>query len=1244
MYSAAIGQHPTPPSSLAGSAPPSVERTTARDTLSVPTPYRPPTSAPTPRSALRTPGASDTPRTQKRVLIALPTDSPPSTPSPAYGDHIGPGQYSASPNFQLGQQPNNSQGKTTNNRNRKKKHKRKSIESTEEEEDEEVPPPSRSPRFSVSSPVTSTSASSTFVLGPVPTPSEAHTHAPPTSLRPTTTSTTPAAASDKEITSVSAATPAAPPTIAKVQQYKPSRPSPLSQTAASPSATPAAADERPKKKGRVSDAAPVVKAVAKPSDNLPLLVGGLPPVVGAVEPAPAPVAIPVPGASVAAQSAPAAIPVPGAPAAKKKKKGQEVAAKDQEPKSAEPAEVPVPKAKKVRSRRSAGRKSLDSELNTEAAPQQPQPQAEAAPSAPTAQTKATASTTAAKAAPPATPLTRQQIIASIVADINASLAAKNSPAPLAPTPAADPSKTPAPQTPAPEHATPTPKSKLKSKDKPVKEMVAKGTKPESTTQRMLKELHKKRATTEPELPWDPREPFAAAPERTSETPQPSSAAPEPSPDGPAHPTAATEPDSLEQTTPAAKKRSRKSDATTPVANGKQNGTPGSAKSATATPKSAAAAPSTPCVICGELNSHLQKDCPAVAAGVEKLKERLEVRRADLVQLRKEGKNRRQSDMKGLDEASDYGCQAIKSWIQRLTNIAAKVNGTESPAKSMAATPQSPATVAVKTPVPVTPATAEEPIVIDDDEEEDEEDEEDEDKEADGTSSAASSRASSPNSSAASTPVVVAPETPFYPATIHLKALARPRRPGSMSGLSVSDAVIETGDSGSESEESGSENENESLSGASSDNSSSDDEDVDPAELMRRVMNKPLSSRQRQRARLSAASMHHVEEASASDIESDEELPQHALQRRGSDSSIGDFEDETTKAAHSDAESESEGEDTKDAKAALLNSVADATMVVEEASDVEVEEVEVEEAEQSDVEELPQPSQPAEVVEPVDDLEPIVTDQPADEAADEAMDVDETVPEPEVEATPKKVAAADHSSPATERRASRGFNNLIPNSPVLEEFPGDIALREAIEEDAPINRDTTPTPEPESDDLHATQVDVMQLESLQPSQVEQPQAETEEEQEPEPEPVKPAPKRRGRPPKNPPSSPLKVPASQPTPSRSLRAASREPAPLPASQPETRSGRVTRSRGTLASSVAQPPAPPATRRRTRAASKEPPATPATTRRTRAASVEAAAAAAEAEVPASQPPTQPIIEESEDEFHNAKETPRANNNLVS
>ncbi|WVQ97391.1 hypothetical protein IAU59_004503 [Kwoniella sp. CBS 9459] len=314
-----------------------------------------------------------------------------------------------------------------------------------------------------------------------------------------------------------------------------------------------------------------------------------------------------------------------------------------------------------------------------------------------------------------------------------------------------------------------------------------------------------------------------------------------------------------------------------------------------------------CVICAG-PPHLQKDCPAVRSGLESLRELLELRK--------------QEKKTPLRESS---IEAIETWVERLDRITNSVNGIKP------ASPTVPSRLPVISPVPGTvPSSL--PIKR--------------------QAVREKSRSPEPAKSTIAPPVLSSPSPSISPEPeaikaaptvaqpppllrehslppIHLKALAS--KAGSVSGLSVSDAVIETGSSASESEdESGIETDtdNESVPGpADSDTESTsskatsrsassirstrsiDDKRPDVTKLdsqasLMDFLTAPLSQKQKRSARLSAANMHDIdydEAQDASDIEDSPEPspagPYAKKARRGSESSVGEFEEDVLDPAH-----------------------------------------------------------------------------------------------------------------------------------------------------------------------------------------------------------------------------------------------------------------------------------------------------------------------------------------------------------
>ncbi|WWD17803.1 hypothetical protein CI109_102245 [Kwoniella shandongensis] len=420
-----------------------------------------------------------------------------------------------------------------------------------------------------------------------------------------------------------------------------------------------------------------------------------------------------------------------------------------------------------------------------------------------------------------------------------------------------------------------------------------------------------------------------------------------------------------------------------------------------------------CIICGG-PGHLQKDCPTVKEGVETLQ-------ALLVERKKERKT----------VNSEQAIEALEMWIDRLGRIASKVKGTSATTKGLPATPvvsapadqSSPAPAAPvespqarspspppreRTPSPV-PALALAPVAS-----------------PESTASSVSDKVASPEP----IPIMAAslPREHTLP-PIHLKALAT-RKAGSISGLSVSDAVIETGSSESESDD---EDDSDDGSASESDRDNGDDDSksssgsrnnasasetsgtrsrsasrsstsststpppvdistLDPSMALQHFLTAPLSQRQKRAARKSAAAMKDVnleEEASdASEIESSPEpLPPSSFARirRDSESSVGEFEEPGAPSVDGREQDEDEDED--------------------------------------EVMAFTQPP----VILPSQQLEAI-----------ETLSVDGRGP-------------ASQPSDGS-RRSFADLAAMSSPTPILAEFPGSIALREAIEEDEQPERD------------------------------------------------------------------------------------------------------------------------------------------------------------------------------------------------
>jgi hypothetical protein len=300
--------------------------------------------------------------------------------------------------------------------------------------------------------------------------------------------------------------------------------------------------------------------------------------------------------------------------------------------------------------------------------------------------------------------------------------------------------------------------------------------------------------------------------------------------------------------------------------------------------------------------------------------------------------------------------------------------------------------------------------------------------------------------------------------------------------------------------------------------------------------------------VSQEDIHEASDATDSDEEITASRP---TQRRGSESSIGDFAEGDDGSAHSaHLEEEDSDEETKNR---LLHHVAAATQAA---------------------------------------TSPVA-------AAPEAMDVDEANDgsEEEEHYSEDDIPAKTHVTPRRPASpptfgSNRSFTRLDASSPVLEDLPGDIALREAIREDAAPILDG-----PVGGDLPATQVNVRapispisakaSSQARDSSLTAAPESESDSGSESESEkdgdsgededdssdsdeeeyaesksPTPPPPKRRGPPSKN----TAALPASQPV-RRSARQLSREPE-APASQPARRTRLSSPQRVTRSSNNAAP----------------------------------------------------------------------------
>jgi serine/arginine repetitive matrix protein 2 len=348
----------------------------------------------------------------------------------------------------------------------------------------------------------------------------------------------------------------------------------------------------------------------------------------------------------------------------------------------------------------------------------------------------------------------------------------------------------------------------------------------------------------------------------------------------------------------------------------------------------------PCVICMRTPWHYQKDCPEVKAGADSLRYLLTARREQSESLDSE------EDAAQLDQS----IEAIQEWVERLENIAGKVQGVvkrndfkpRSPVKVMGSEDGETVDLNADSMMKAEKSKADASIAI-------------------SLPSAAPNSSKSPEvtttqlpdkTASTSTQMVqptpeIAPESPstvpdtynFPP--IHLRAMRKGRRPGSTSALSVSDAIIETepsDDSSSDDDDDQSESdtgkdEDKDEGGSESDTSSvvsttsvnSSDSDVssnsgsatsrvampsNPSDAMRFSLTRDLSEREKKKARLSAAKMQPVtfdQESVIDDNGNDEQEEEQVTPptpvtrgRAGSDSSIGDFGDDASRRSSIDS--------------------------------------------------------------------------------------------------------------------------------------------------------------------------------------------------------------------------------------------------------------------------------------------------------------------------------------------------------
>ena len=306
-----------------------------------------------------------------------------------------------------------------------------------------------------------------------------------------------------------------------------------------------------------------------------------------------------------------------------------------------------------------------------------------------------------------------------------------------------------------------------------------------------------------------------------------------------------------------------------------------------------------CMICRTSPMHLQKDCPKVKAGVETLRALLLQRQAEAEaeQVSRPDGDAKKTLKNGLkaqiSEETQSSIETIEGWIHRLTAVRNRVMGLEvnvekskSPIKELTTAEELDA-LSVET---APKRSGHQP---------------------NGSTTVSGSRRPADLQTASST---TQPRPSHLPPLLQ-KALAKPRKAGSTSGVSASDALIETGDSGSDSDSEASDGApSEEAEDSASDQSSMTDSDPNDdgsshesmedenSQLDRSVspddgldldsfMKRPPTKDQIRRARISAASMLPIEPPSvALDAESvDDTNEDEELYRGNSESSIGDFE-------------------------------------------------------------------------------------------------------------------------------------------------------------------------------------------------------------------------------------------------------------------------------------------------------------------------------------------------------------------
>jgi serine/arginine repetitive matrix protein 2 len=457
----------------------------------------------------------------------------------------------------------------------------------------------------------------------------------------------------------------------------------------------------------------------------------------------------------------------------------------------------------------------------------------------------------------------------------------------------------------------------------------------------------------------------------------------------------------------------------------------------------------PCTICLRTPWHIQKDCPEVKAGSANLRYLLTARQDQHASISTED-----------DESHfDSSIEAIQEWIERLEMIAGKVNGVKkdgfkarSPVKVMGnkeglrldlnavepkkgrrksaavtepdgvnGTSQVAETIAAPATTTTTPTTTLDTAPV---------------PESDST-------AQSPPESRPESPMAV-PDTYNFP-PIHLRAMQKSRRPGSLSGLSVSDAIIETepsDDSSSDDEDDGLDSDTSSVVSDSTDSDSDSDSDsdgsdsgssrvvmpADPSDAMKFSLTRDLSEREKKKARLSAAKMQPVTfdlESVVDDGEPDNleaspspiKAASRSMARTGSDSSIGDFGDGDSR--RSSIDSAATAPYRSQAPPVIASSALPRSPSI--ASDLE------------SIEDPPEPTP--------NDNGPTDDDEINENTPSAVVPAEEAVEESEAEAeAPVEISSGQRS------RSFRELDGMAASSPDLDDSAGLEAVQQGIDEE------------------------------------------------------------------------------------------------------------------------------------------------------------------------------------------------------